>query len=35
MEYRLKSMGTKGGIILNHIGYGGYDTTLSCFVSVV
>jgi hypothetical protein len=26
----LKSMGTKGGIILYHIGYGGYGITLGC-----
>jgi hypothetical protein len=26
----LRSMGTKGGTILYHIGYGGYGTTLGC-----
>jgi hypothetical protein len=26
----LGSMGTKGGTILYHIGYGGYGTTLGC-----
>jgi len=25
------SMGTKGGIVLYHIGYGGYGITLGCF----
>jgi hypothetical protein len=28
----LGSMGTKGGIVLYHIIYGGYGTTLGCFV---
>ncbi len=26
-------MGTKGGTILYHIGYGGYGTTLGCFAT--
>ncbi len=30
MEYMLRSIGTKGGIILYHIKYGGYGTTLVC-----
>jgi hypothetical protein len=28
----LGSMGTKGGTVLYHIGYGGYDTTIGCHV---
>jgi len=28
----LGSMGTKGGTILYHIGYGGYGATLGCHV---
>jgi len=28
----LWSMGTKGGIVLYHIEYGGYGTTLGCLV---
>jgi hypothetical protein len=27
----LRSMGTKGGIVLYHIGYDGYDIALGCF----
>ncbi len=30
MEYMLGSMGTKGGIVLNHIGYSGYGIALGC-----
>jgi hypothetical protein len=26
----LGSMGTKGGNVLYHIGYGGYDSSLGC-----
>jgi hypothetical protein len=28
----LGSMGTKGGIVLYHIGYGGYGTTKGCLI---
>jgi hypothetical protein len=30
MEYMFGSMGTKGGIVLYHIGYGGYGIALGC-----
>jgi hypothetical protein len=31
-KVHVRSMGTKGGIVLYHIGYGGYGTTLGCHV---
>ncbi len=32
VEYMSRSMGTKGGTISYHIGYGGYGTTLGWHV---